>query len=51
MIQKNSRGCYECNELKRGEKLSFLNATHGDAHIKNLGLLKEKNMEKFISKD
>lgn len=48
---KDIAGCWKCNEFKSCEKLNFLNATHEDAHIKNLGIIKEKGMEKFINED
>lgn len=32
--EKEIRGCWECNEFEKCEKLNFLNATHGDALLK-----------------
>jgi len=49
--EKEIMGCWECGEFKSCEKLNFLSATHGDAHIKNLGLIKEEGMEKFVDGD
>jgi hypothetical protein len=49
--EKEIMGCWECGEFKSCEKLNFLSATHGDAHIKNLDVIKEKGMEKFIDGD
>ena len=40
-------GCWECNEFEKCEKLQFLNANHGVAHIKNLRILKKKGIEEF----
>ena len=49
--EKDIDGCWDCNEFESCEKLNFLHATHGDAHIKNLCLIKEKGIEKFINED
>lgn len=49
--EKEIIGCWECDEFKTCEKLNFLNATHGDAHIKNLGILNEEGVEKFVEGD
>lgn len=51
--EKGIKGCWECDEfkdyseLKECEKLQFLK-THGDGHIKNLVILREKGEEAFI---
>ena len=51
--EKDIEGCWECDEfkdyseLKECEKLQFLK-THGDGHIKNLVILREKGEEAFI---
>ena len=45
--KKKMNGCWECNEFEKCEKLQFLNANHGVAHIKNLRILKKKGIEEF----
>jgi len=47
--QKNGiEGCWECEEFETCEKLDFLNPNHGDAHIKNLRIIKKKGIDKFL---
>jgi hypothetical protein len=48
-IRKNSQGCWECGEFETCEKLTFLNDVHGDAHIRNLRIIRKKGIDIFIS--
>jgi hypothetical protein len=45
---KNIPGCWECDAFKQCEKLDFLNTVHGDAHRKNLTIIRKKGIEGFI---
>lgn len=46
--RRNLRGCWECNEFETCKKLDFLKPTHKDAHIKNLKIIKNQGIDKFI---
>lgn len=46
--EKSLPGCWECGAFESCEKLDFLNAVHGDAHKKNLKVLKEKGTAGFL---
>jgi len=47
--QKNSlEGCWECEEFETCQKLDFLRASHGDAHLKNLRILNKKGVDEFL---
>jgi hypothetical protein len=41
-------GCWECNRFEVCDTLDFLSGTHGDAHRKNLEILKRKGIEGFM---
>ena len=41
-------GCWECNDFEKCEKLDSLKVNHGDAHIKNLTIIKKKGIDKFL---
>lgn len=45
---KQLTGCWECDTRESCEKLDFLNANHGDAHRKNLEIIRKKGVEAFI---
>jgi len=47
--RKGIDGCWECGEFETCEKLDFLKAVHGDAHIKNLRKLKRSGVEEFLA--
>jgi len=47
--KKALTGCWECAEYFDCPKLDTLNATHGDAHRKNLNILKRKGVPGFLS--
>jgi Protein of unknown function (DUF3795) len=42
-------GCWQCVDFETCEKLNFLTATHGDAHIKNLGTIKKRGVDVFLT--
>jgi len=46
--QKQIMGCWECKEVHTCKKLEFLQKTHGNAVLKNLDILKEKDLETFL---
>ena len=41
-------GCWICNDFETCEKLDSLKVNHGDAHIKNLRIIKKKGIDKFL---
>jgi len=45
---KGIEGCWQCDKFETCEKLDFLKANHGDAHIKNLRLIKKKGIDEFL---
>ena len=47
--KKGLVGCWECAEYPNCTKLDALNATHGDAHRKNLNILKRKGVSGFLA--
>ena len=47
---KKILGCWECtNDPIRCEKLMFLAPVHGEAHLKNIRILKKKGIDGFVS--
>ncbi|MEM2695878.1 MAG: DUF3795 domain-containing protein [Thermoproteota archaeon] len=46
--KRNLRGCWECDGFETCKKLNFLKPTHKDAHIKNLKIIRNKGIDKFI---
>ena len=46
--KKGIEGCWECDEFETCNKLDFLKANHGDAHIKNLRKIKRAGLDDFI---
>jgi len=46
--KKGFEGCWECDEFETCKKLDFLKPNHGDAHIKNLRIIKRKGTDEFI---
>ena len=47
--KKGIDGCWVCDEFETCKHLDFLKANHGDAHIKNLRILKKKGVEVFVT--
>lgn len=47
-IKKGFSGCWECAEFESCNKLRFLEGNHGQAHIRNLKILKKKGIEEFL---
>jgi hypothetical protein len=47
--EKGIEGYCQCDEFESCKKLNFLNTVHEDAHIKNLKILRKKDMAEFIS--
>ena len=48
MERKGFEGCWECDDIKTCKKLDELNATHGEAHRKNLRKIKTKGVNEFL---
>ncbi|MEW6481579.1 MAG: DUF3795 domain-containing protein [bacterium] len=46
--KKGIEGCWQCEEFETCEKLDFLRPNHGDAHIKNLRIIKKKGVDEFL---
>jgi hypothetical protein len=46
--KKGIDGCWECAEFETCDKLDFLKAGHGDAHIKNLRKLNKAGVDSFL---
>ena len=46
--KKEVEGCWECNEVETCGKLDSLKVNHGDAHIKNLRIIKKRGIDEFI---
>ena len=47
--KKGFDGCWQCDEFETCRNLDFLKPSHGDAHIKNLRIIKEAGVEKFLT--
>lgn len=47
--KKGIDGCWECADFESCDKLDFLKANHGDAHIKNLRILSKKGVAGFLA--
>ena len=39
---------WECTEFEKCKELEFLEHVHGDAHIKNLRVIKRKGKDDFV---
>jgi len=46
--KKGIDGCWQCDEFETCQKLDFLKQNHGDAHIKNLNILKKSGVDSFL---
>ena len=46
--KKGIEGCWQCDEFETCEKLDFLKPSHGEAHLKNLRILKKQGADEFI---
>jgi hypothetical protein len=46
--KKEIAGCWECDEFESCKKLEFLIPVHGEAHLKNLRLLKKKGINEIL---
>ena len=46
--KKKIDGCWQCEEFVTCGELEFLEAAHGDAHIRNLRKLKKKGVKEFL---
>jgi len=43
------QGCWQCTDFETCEKLSFLTATHEDAHTKNLRTINKRGIDAFLA--
>lgn len=48
-LKNNFDGCWQCDDFVNCAKMSFLNAVHGEAYLKNLCKLKRKGIQAFLS--
>ena len=46
--EKGTDGCWQCDELETCNKLDTLKPFHGDAHLKNLKMIKKQGIDGFI---
>jgi len=46
--KKGIEGCWQCNEFETCKNLDFLKTSHGEAHLKNLKILKKKGVDSFV---
>ena len=46
--KKGIEGCWQCDEFETCEKLDTLKPNHGDAHLKNLRIIKKQGVDEFI---
>ena len=46
--RKGIQGCWECEEFETCQKLEFLRAVHGEAHLKNLRKIKKQGISGFV---
>lgn len=46
--KKGIKGCWKCVEFETCKKLDFLKPVHGDAHLKNLRILKKQGTKEFL---
>jgi hypothetical protein len=46
--KKDSDGCWQCDDFETCKKLDFLKTFHGEAHLKNLRILKKAGVDSFL---
>jgi hypothetical protein len=46
-VKKGIGGCWECGDFEACTKMDFLKPIHGDAHVKNLKLIKKNGVIGF----
>ncbi len=46
--KKGFDGCWQCDEFETCKRLDFLKPFHGEAHIKNLKILKKAGVDSFL---
>ncbi len=47
--KKGIDGCWQCTEFESCRNSASLEPVHGDAHLKNLRVLKKSGVEKFVT--
>jgi hypothetical protein len=47
--EKKISGCWECNEPETCKKLTFLVPVHGNAHLRNISMIRKKGINSFFS--
>lgn len=46
--EKEMESCWQCEEMEQCEKLAWLQPINGDANLKNLRILKNDGIQKFL---
>ncbi len=46
--KKGIDGCWQCDEFETCPNLDFLKPSHGDAHIRNLRILRKAGVDSFL---
>jgi hypothetical protein len=49
--QKGFEGCWLCGQFESCETLSWLNPVEGDAHLRNLRIIRGQGMQSFLAGD
>ena len=47
--KKGIEGCWQCEDFETCKHLDFLKPVHGEAHLKNLRILKNKGVDGFLA--
>jgi hypothetical protein len=48
-LKKGFDGCWDCLEFEQCKKLDYLKPVHNDGHIKNLKMIKNNGIKKFMN--
>jgi hypothetical protein len=46
--KKGIEGCWECSDFETCKTMDFLKKFHGNAHLKNLRILKKSGLDSFV---
>jgi hypothetical protein len=49
VLGRGLAGCWECDAFETCEELQFLKPVHGNAHLKNLKILRKRGEEAFLT--
>jgi hypothetical protein len=50
-LEKKIDGCWMCDSFENCRTLAWLEPVHGDAHLKNLRILRDQGVEAFLAGD